>query len=113
MKKHYLAFTALALGLMSTAAMAQASRLAIQSEPAKDGTPAWSLAPSFPDSTGFTIVEADGTVNVIPREQRGPRRTLPDGYVATPYCKGSPICGAAKPTPGASARVSRMCSIRS
>lgn len=93
MKKQYFALTTLALGLMTSAAFSQASRLAIQSEPAKGGTPAWSLAPSFPDSTGFTIVEADGTVNVIPREQRGPRRSLPDGYVATPSCKGSPICG--------------------
>ena len=59
MKKQYFALTALALGLMTTGALAQASRLALQGEPAKDGTPAWSLAPSFPDSTGFTIVEAD------------------------------------------------------
>ncbi len=81
------------LMLVATAAYGQADRLAIQSEPAKGGTPAWKLAPSFPDSTGFTMVEADGTVNVIPREQRGARRTLPDGYVATPSCKGSPICG--------------------
>jgi len=90
MKKLYLA--GLALGLMTTTALAQADRLAIQGEPAKDGTPAWSLAPSFPDSTGGTIVEADGTVNVIPREQRT-RITLPAGYTATPNCKGSPICG--------------------
>ena len=90
MKKLYLA--GLALGLMTTTALAQADRLAIQGEPAKDGTPAWSLAPSFPDSTGGTIVEADGTVNVIPREQRT-RPSLPAGYVATPNCKGSPICG--------------------
>ena len=86
MKKLY--FTGLALGLMTTAAFAQADRLEIQGEPARNGTPAWTLAPSFPDSTGFTMVEADGTVNVIPREQRGGRRELPAGYVATPQCKG-------------------------
>ncbi len=90
MKKMHLA--ALALGLMTTAALAQTDRLAIQGEPAKNGTPAWSLAPSFPDSGGNTIVEADGTVNVIAREQRGSRRGMPEGYVATPQCKGSPIC---------------------
>jgi len=93
MKTQYFGLAVLALGLMTTAALAQADRLAIQGEPARNGTPAWTLAPSFPDSTGFTIVEADGTVNVLPREQRGPRRSLPDGYVATPNCKGSPICG--------------------
>ena len=87
-----LQLTSLALVLMTTAALAQADRLAIQSEPAGNGSPAWKLAPSFPDSGGGTIVEADGTVNVIPREQRGGRRSLPDGYVATPNCKGSPIC---------------------
>ena len=79
--------------LAATAAYGQADRLAIQSEPARGGTPAWKLAPRFPDDlSGFTMVEADGTVNVIPREQRGPGRDLPDGYVATPPCMGSPIC---------------------
>ena len=50
MKKQYFALTTLALGLMTTAALAQADRLAIQCEPARDGTPAWNLSPSFPDS---------------------------------------------------------------
>ena len=90
MKKLLLA--GLALGLMTTTAMSQADRLAIQSEPARDGTPAWKLNPSYPDPTGNTIVEADGTVTVIPPAQRV-RRELPAGYVATPNCKGSPICG--------------------
>ena len=90
MKKLLLA--GLALGLMTTTAMSQADRLAIQSEPARDGTPAWKLTPSYPDPTGNTIVEADGTVTVIPPAQRV-RRELPAGYVATPNCKGSPICG--------------------
>ena len=60
----------LALGLLTTAAFGQADRLAIQSEPAHNGTPAWHLGPSFPDPTGFTLVDADGTVHVIPREER-------------------------------------------
>mgnify|MGYP001025088928 CR=1 FL=1 len=96
MKMHLLAGTALALGLMTSAAFAQASRLAIQGEPARDGTPAWSLKPSFPDPTGFTMVEADGTVNVVPREQRA---ALMGGVARVPggaggqSCKGSPICG--------------------
>lgn len=65
----------LCTGLFVTAALApvafgQADRLAIQSEPARNGTPAWHLGPSFPDPTGFTLVDADGTVHVIPREER-------------------------------------------
>ena len=55
MKKIYLA--ALALGLTTTVALAQADRLAIQSEPAKGGNIAWHLGPSFPDSGGFTLVD--------------------------------------------------------
>ena len=37
MKKQYFAFGAIALGLMTTVAFSQPSRLAIQSEPAKNG----------------------------------------------------------------------------
>src|SRR5256885_3281187 len=96
MKKHYFALAALALGLMTTAAFSQASRLAIQTEPAKNGTPAWHLSPSFPDPTGFTLVDADGTVHVIPREERaamtGGRARVPGGD-AGPSCSHSPVCG--------------------
>ena len=71
MKTQYLA--ALALGLMTTAAFSQPSRLAIQSEPARNGSPGWHLAPSFPDPTGFTLVEADGTVNVNYKARGDPK----------------------------------------
>ena len=90
MKKTYLA--ALALGAMTTAALAQADRLAIQSQPARDGNIAWTLAPSFPDSGGFTNVEPDGTVNVIPR----PPRAIRAGTTVTAnpdFCSHSPMCG--------------------
>jgi sugar lactone lactonase YvrE len=92
MKKIYLA--ALVLGVMTTTALAQADRLAIQSEPARDGNIAWKLAPSFPDSGGFTMVEPDGTVNVIAREQR-PRtiRAGTDPSQSPPFCNHSPMCG--------------------
>jgi sugar lactone lactonase YvrE len=90
----------LALGFLTTAALVpalgQASRLAIQSEPAKNGTPAWHLGPSFPDPTGFTLVDADGTVHVIPREQRaalmGGRARVPGGAGGA-SCSHSPMCG--------------------
>jgi DNA-binding beta-propeller fold protein YncE len=96
MKKRYFALATLALGLMTTAAFSQADRLAIQSQPAHDGTPAWHLGPSFPDPTGFTVVDADGTVHVIPREERralmggGPR--VPGGD-SGPSCSHSIVCG--------------------
>jgi sugar lactone lactonase YvrE len=92
MKTMHLA--ALALGLTATVALAQASRLAIQSEPAKDGNIAWHLGPSFPDPGGFTLVEPDGAVNVMPRPQR-PRAvragTAPGQGPA--FCSHSSICG--------------------
>jgi sugar lactone lactonase YvrE len=82
--------------LAATAAYAQADRLAIQSEPAKNGTPAWHLGPSFPDPTGFTLVDPDGTVHVIPREERaalmGGRARVPGGNGGQ-GCTHSPMCG--------------------
>jgi DNA-binding beta-propeller fold protein YncE len=90
MKKLFIASAA--LGLLTTAALGQADRLAIQSQPAHDGTPAWHLGPSFPDPTGFTLVDADGTVTVIPRDQRGPRMRVPGGD-SGPQCSHSPVCG--------------------
>lgn len=96
MKTHSFALATLALGLMTAAAFAQADRLAIQSQPAHDGTPAWHLGPSFPDPTGFTLVDADGTVHVIPREERraltGGGGRVPGGD-AGPSCSHSIVCG--------------------
>jgi len=92
MKTQYFGLAALVLGLMTTAAFSQASRLAIQSEPGHDGTPAWHLGNSFSDPTGFSVVEADGTVTVIPRDQRGEQPRVPGGD-AGPPCSHSPVCG--------------------
>jgi hypothetical protein len=96
MKKRYFALTTLALGAMTTAAFSQADRLAIQSQPAHDGTPAWHLGPSFPDPTGFTLVDTDGTVHVIPREERrammGGAPRVPGGE-SGPNCSHSIVCG--------------------
>ena len=94
--KQYLALTALALGLMTTASFSQPNRLAIQSEPAKAGAAGWHLGPSFPDPTGFTMVDADGTVHVIPREERaalmGGAPRVPGGQ-GGPQCSKSLVCG--------------------
>ena len=90
MKNHTLA--ALALGLMTTVAFGQADRLALQSEPAKNGNIAWKLGPSFPDPTGFTMVDPDGTVHVIPREERANFRGA--------YAPGAPRVPGAARVPG-------------
>src|ERR1700690_626995 len=58
--------------------------------PAEHGQPAWHLQGSFPDPTGFTLVDPDGHVSVVPRDQRGPRTPSAD---AGPACSHSPICG--------------------
>ena len=79
----------LALGLLTTAALAQADRLGIQSEPARNGSPGWHLGPSFPDPTGFTLVDSDGTVHVIPREER---RAMMGGAARVPGGQGGPNC---------------------
>ena len=94
MKKQTFALTALALALMTGAAFSQASRLAIQSEPAKNGTPGWHLGESFPDPTGFTYVDPDGTVHVIPREERAALTggRIPGG-AGGPNCSHSLVCG--------------------
>jgi hypothetical protein len=96
MKKRYFALVTLALGAMTTAAFSQTDRLAIQSQPAHDGTPGWHLGPSFPDPTGFTLVDADGTVHVIPREERrammGGAARVPGGE-SGPSCSHSIVCG--------------------
>jgi sugar lactone lactonase YvrE len=99
--KGFAGASALALGLVAAAAFGpaafgQASRLAIQSQPAMDGNIAWKLGPSYPDPTGFTLVDPDGTVHVIPREERaklmGGRPRVPGGN-AGPSCSHSPVCG--------------------
>jgi sugar lactone lactonase YvrE len=96
MKKRYFALATLALGAMTTAAFSQADRLAMQSQPTHDGAPGWRLGPSFPDPTGFTLVDADGTVHVIPREERrammGGAARVPGGE-SGPSCSHSIVCG--------------------
>ena len=87
----------LALGLMTCAAVGQTDRLAIQSEPAKNGNIAWKLGGSFPDPGGFTLVEQDSTVTVTPREQR-PRmvRAGSDAAQSPAFCSHSLVCGRRK-----------------
>jgi hypothetical protein len=78
-----------------------------QTQPPKEGpaagaTPAWFLQGSFPDPTGRTIVDANGTVTVPPREGRGGRGAAGNSTAAappataageTPPCRRSPLCG--------------------
>ena len=96
MKNRYFALATLALGALTSVALGQPDRLGIQSEPARDGTPGWHLGPSFPDPTGFTLVDPDGTVHVIPREERrammGGAPRVPGGE-SGPSCSHSIVCG--------------------
>ncbi len=96
MKPRYFTLATLAFGAVTSVALAQPDRLGIQSEPAHDGTPGWHLGPSFPDPTGFTLVDADGTVHVIPREERrammGGAPRVPGGE-SGPNCSHSIVCG--------------------
>jgi len=76
------------------------------SGPAADGSPAWSLKPSFPDPTGRTLVDANGVVTIPPFQGRGGGRggrgaaPVPDTTPmalrtndGVPGCQRSPICG--------------------
>jgi hypothetical protein len=99
MKIRNFAGAAVVLGLAATAAFAQADRLALQSQPATGGNIGWKLGPSFPDPTGFTLVDPDGKVTVIPREERSkytgaykPGAPTPTGAVRVPGGDGGPPC---------------------
>ena len=79
------------LVLLATPVLAQSYSVPPSSGPAANGSPAWHLAPSFPDPTGHTMVDASGKVTVVQR-QRG----TPDPIRATddvPGCRGSIVCG--------------------
>jgi len=89
-----LPLAALALALMASAAFGQADRLAIQSEPARNGNIAWTLGDSFPDPGGSTLVEQDSTVTVMPRERRPqPVRAGSDAAQSPAFCRRSLVCG--------------------
>jgi sugar lactone lactonase YvrE len=79
------------LVLLATPVLAQTYSVPPTSGPAANGSPGWHLAPSYPDPTGHTMVDASGKVTVVQR-QRG----VPDPIRATddvPGCRGATICG--------------------
>jgi len=97
----------LLLGFAAIAIPALAQTVPPTSGPAANGSPAWSYKPSFPDPTGHTLVDPDGTVTVVntdgtPRAPgtapagRGGRGGPPSPIRATdgvPGCQGSALCG--------------------
>lgn len=95
--KYFAGTGVLALGMLAavslgTVAYGQASRLAIQAQPAHNGMPGWHLGPSYPDPTGYTLVDRDGAVHVIPRDERAKYHyRVGDNHV--PPCAHSPMCG--------------------
>lgn len=70
--------------------------------PAENGSPAWSLKPSFPDPLGFTVVDATGHVTVIPEAERPKASAAESGNV--PTCKRSAACDGIEFGKGTSAR---------
>ena len=81
---------AVALGLILTGAPALSQTRPPTEGPAVDGSPAWFLQGSFPDPGGRTIVDRDGHVTTVPRDEAGDYST---SLGTTPGCSGSPICG--------------------
>ena len=80
---------AVALGLILSAAPAHSQTEPPAEGPAVDGSPAWFLQGSFPDPGGRTVVDRDGNVTTVPRDQAGDYST---SLGTTPGCSGSPIC---------------------
>ncbi len=79
--------------LALTCVLAASSSYAQQpatSGPAEDGSPAWFLQGSFPDPGGRTLVDADGTVTIVPRDETDGYRTQRPG---TPRCGKAMVCG--------------------
>jgi hypothetical protein len=60
--------------------------------PAQNGQPAWFLQGSYPDPTGYSLVDESGKVSVTPKEARPARVPVP-GADSGPSCSHSPICG--------------------
>jgi hypothetical protein len=78
------------LGLLLAATSASSQTVPPTQGPAENGQPAWFLQGSYPDPTGFTMVDEAGQVTVTPREARPPRAP---GADSGPSCSHSPICG--------------------
>ena len=100
--RHIAAVAAAALGVMLSSASTRSQTQPPMQGPAVDGSPAWFLQGSFPDSTGRTIVDAEGRVTIPPRGNGlGPSAAaapaaaaVPAGaIVETPPCRRSPLCG--------------------
>lgn len=88
---------AIGVSWISTTALARQYTVPPTQGPAENGSPAWYLRGSYPDPTGWTYVSKDGTVTIIPREERGPSvnqlaAQLGIDIPNTPGCRGSVIC---------------------
>lgn len=91
MKKHgFTVIIAVELGLILAATPALSQTRPPTEGPAVDGSPAWFLQGSFPDPGGRTVVDRNGHVTTVPRDEAGSYST---SLGTTPGCGGSPICG--------------------
>ena len=94
-RRHFVGVAAVALSMILTGTLAWSQSQPPTEGPAVGETPAWFLQGSFPDPTGRTVVDPDGSVTVLPRVERGgPGAVLPAPAAGeTPACSHSPLCG--------------------
>ena len=80
---------AVAVGLFFAATSAFTQTQPPTAGPAVDGSPAWFLQGSFPDSGVRTIVDSEGNATIAPPSESG---DSPTATAETPGCSHSPIC---------------------
>ena len=80
----------LVVGLLLTGTSVFSQTQASIEGKAANGSPAWFLKGSFPDPGGRTIVDPQGSVTIVPRNEAGDYRTSTG---ETPACSHSPVCG--------------------
>ncbi len=80
---------AVAVGLFFAATPVFAQTQPPTEGPAVNGSPAWFLQGSFPDSGVRTIVDSEGNATIAPPSESGDSRTA---TAETPGCSHSPLC---------------------
>jgi sugar lactone lactonase YvrE len=90
-QRHFAGMAAMALGMVFTATLVFSQTRAVPTQgPAENGSPAWFLQGSIPNPQGYTMVDAEGHVTLVPRPA-GASRIAPlaacSGDIAK-YCSG-------------------------
>lgn len=94
-QRHFAGVAVLALGTVfaATSGSSQTQAAPIQG-PAENGSPAWFLQRPVPSPQGYTMVDAEGNVTLLPIPARAGRvaETAAAGS-SVPPCSHSPVCG--------------------